>query len=764
MTVRVRCEVTGVVQGVGFRPFVFGLASRLGLGGFVRNEPRGVTLELEGDRMRIDSFLDALRNDPPPLARIEKITTDDVPVLGETGFVIQESDLTGSRTVLVSPDIATCEACLRELFDPTDRRYRYPFINCTNCGPRYTIVTDLPYDRSRTTMAPFPMCEACREEYTDPLDRRYHAEPTCCPVCGPRMLLLDGTGRDIGRDDPVGEAIRLLESGRVLAVKGLGGFHLAADAGNNDAVRTLRGRKHRDQKPFALMVPDIAAAHAIGVVSLDEERLLAGGERPIVLLKKRDGAPISPLAAPRSDGFGVMLPYTPLHHLLMKGEYAALVMTSGNISDEPIAYTNDGAQRDLGELADAFFIHDRGIHTRNDDSVMRVIGGAPRFIRRSRGYAPFPVTVPIDTEGREILAVGAELNNTVAISRGSHVFLSHHIGDLKNLAAYDSFREAIRLLEAILEVTPKAVATDLHPDYLSTRYAKESGLPLVNVQHHHAHIASVLAEHQRTDPVIGVALDGLGWGDDDTLWGGEFLVADIIGYRRAGSLEPLPQPGGDAAAKSPPRMAYAYLACALGERADDAARRYLPVLGDEERRLTARLLATGLNSPLTSSMGRLFDAVSALIGVCNRNTFHSQAPMELEAKAQEAADEDGFYPVSIREDEGGVLRVRAADMFPAVLADLDRGVPAQVLAARFHNSVARMILHMVTRIRDGCGVDTAALSGGVFANAFLTERLVGLLKDSGLEVLENFLVSAGDGGISLGQAAVAAARAEREGR
>ena len=762
MTVRVRCEVTGVVQGVGFRPFVFGLASRLGLGGFVRNEPRGVTLELEGDEDRIDSFLDSLKNDPPPLARIEEIKTDAVPTLGEKRFVIRESDLEGSREVLVSPDIATCDDCLRELLDPADRRYRYPFINCTNCGPRYTIITDLPYDRSRTTMSVFSLCEACREEYTDPSNRRYHAEPTCCPVCGPRMRLVDVNSRDIGGDDPTAEAIRLLESGKVLAIKGLGGFHLAANAAHDDAVKTLRSRKHRDQKPFALMVAEGAAAHEIGIVSPVEERLLTGRERPIVLVKKRDDAPISPLVAPRSDSFGVMLPYTPLHHLLMAGEYPALVMTSGNISDEPIAYTNDGAQKDLGGLADAFFIHDRGIHTRNDDSVMRVIQEAPRFIRRSRGYAPFPVTMPLDTGGREVLAVGAELNNTVALSRGRHVFLSHHIGDLKNLAAYESFMEAIRLLESILEVTPSVVATDLHPDYLSTRYARESGLPLAQVQHHHAHIAAVLAEHQRCDPVIGVALDGLGWGDDATLWGGEFLVADLVGYNRAGSLEPVLQPGGDAAAKRPPRMAYAYLAGALGDGADEAARRHLPALEDEERRLTARLLETGLNSPRTSSMGRLFDAVSALIGVCDRNTFHSQAPMELEAEAQKAADEDGFYPVSIREDESGVLRARAADIFPDTISDINSGVSTSVLAARFHNSIARMILDMVRRIREASGIETAALSGGVFANAFLTERLVSLLADNGFEVLEHSLVSAGDGGISLGQAAVAAARAMKE--
>ncbi len=760
LILRVRCEVTGAVQGVGFRPFVYGLASRLGLGGFVLNEPQGVKLELEGEESKIASFLEEIKINPPPLARIQDIKTSELSPLGEREFSIILSRQDGERTVLISPDIATCQDCLNELFDKKDRRYRYPFINCTNCGPRYTIISDIPYDRARTTMAKFVMCSDCLSEYEDPTNRRYHAEPTCCPVCGPKVELLDRSGDTISCDDPVAEAVRRLSDGEIVAVKGLGGFHLACDASNEDAVKRLRKRKGRDKKPFAIMARDISVVDKISKIDQKSKDILTGIERPILLLEKRPDSGISDEVAPKSDSFGVMLPYTPIHLLLMESNYSALVMTSGNITDEPIAHTNDDARERLDDLADFFLIHDRDIYIRTDDSVTRIIEGEKRFIRRSRGYAPFPIEIPKDTSGREILAVGAELNSTIALTRGRYAFLSHHIGDLKNVAAYEAFLQAIGHLKDILEVEPKVLAFDLHPDYLSTRYAKGSGLFLIPVQHHHAHIASVLAEAGRTDRVIGVAYDGMGWGDDDTLWGGEFLVSDLTGYKRLGYLAPLHQPGGDVTAKRPVRMAYIYLKEAFGEKADTLAPELLSSLEVGEMRIVSQLIEKDVNSPLTSSIGRLFDAASAILGICDVNTYHSQAPIELEAEASKASDEDGHYPFRILQDGSGAWIIHASDIICGLVMDFTGGTGAEICAARFHNSVAEATLDMCKKIRDETRISIVALSGGVFANKFLTEKVVPILEREGFEVLLNQDVPAGDGGISLGQAAIAAWRTD----
>ena len=755
---RAAVTVRGMVQGVGFRPFVHGLATRLRLAGFVRNEPHGVEIEVEGPPSSVDAFVAQLNGSAPPLARISEIQVDEIPLCGGKTFEIRESVHAGERAVLIAPDQATCEDCLRELRDPKDRRYRYPFINCTNCGPRYTIIRDVPYDRANTTMAEFPMCPSCRAEYEDPANRRFHAEPACCPACGPRVELLDVQGKAIECTDPVEEAVQLLARGRIVAVKGLGGFHLACDASNAEAVRMLRRRKQRDLKPFALMVRDLQSVERICEVSDEARAALTRPERPILLMKKRPGHGIAGQVAPRSDSFGVMLPYTPIHALLMEGPVGALVMTSGNLSDEPIAFMNEDALARLHSLADFFLTHNRAIHIRTDDSVARVIAGRQRFLRRSRGYAPFPVTLPADTTGREILAVGPELSSTLCLTRGSQAFLSHHLGDLENVAAYDAFLQAAEHLENLLAVTPRAIACDMHPDYASTRYARGSGLPVIAVQHHHAHIASVLTEAGRSDKVIGVAFDGLGWGEDGTVWGGEFLVSDLAGCQRVGHLAVVPQPGGDVSSKKTVRMGYVYLREAYGEEADLLAEELMPDLTVGERRIMAQQIERRVNCPQTSSMGRLFDAASALLGICGENTYHAQAPMELEAYAWEAGDEPGMYACAIQEGDAGMCLVRAADIIRAMVDDFRNGASQSICAARFHNSIAHATVQVCKRIRGGTGLNTVALSGGVFANAYLLEHIATLLEREGFEVLSNALVPAGDGGVCLGQAAVAAWR------
>jgi hydrogenase maturation protein HypF len=725
------------------------------------NDPRGIEIELEGAESAIGNFLTQLKTSPPPLARIQDIRMEDVAARGESAFVIRQSAQTGERTVFVAPDEATCDECLEELYDPQNRRYCYPFINCTRCGPRYTIIQDLPYDRALTTMAEFALCAACRSEYEDPANRRFHAEPTCCPACGPHVELWDASGTLCSHEDAIEAAIEQLQAGQILAVKGLGGFHLACDAANPKAVRELRRRKHRDLKPFAMMVRDLDAAETLCTIDAEGRRALLAPERPIVLLAKRAGHGVAEEIAPRSATFGLMLPYTPLHHLLFEGSFAALVMTSGNISDEPIAFTNEDARTRLTELADAFLLHNRKIHIRTDDSVVRVIAHGPRFLRRSRGYAPFPVTLPVDTAGNEILATGPEMNNTLALTRNGQAFLSHHIGDLDNLAAYESFLQAIGHFKNLLAVAPRIVACDLHPSYASTRFARQCGLSIIPVQHHHAHVASVLAEHGRTGKVIGVSFDGMGWGEDATAWGGEFMICDLAGFERAGHVETVPQPGGDAAAKRPMRMGYVFLRQAMPGDADALALELMPAFEDAEMRLVKQIIERNVNCTATSSVGRLFDAASALLGICDCNTFHSQAPMELEARASEAPGEEGFYPARIELSGAEPMHVvKTGDVIRGLVQDVRRGTHAAVCAARFHNSVARFTTTVCQQVRNKSGLSTVALSGGVFANAFLLEHLVALLEHDGFEVLLNTLVPAGDGGVSLGQAAVAAWRSK----
>jgi len=758
MIKRVRVHISGVVQGVGFRPFVYGLAARLGLTGHVRNDPRGVVIEIEGSPESVNVFSAALEAAPPPLATIQRIQREELAPLGSDTFSILDSGEIGGRDVLIAPDVATCEDCLQEMYDPGNRRCRYPFINCTNCGPRYTIIKDVPYDRARTTMSAFPMCGACRAEYTDPGNRRFHAEPTCCPACGPKVWLADAGGTVLPSEDPVREAIERLRQGAIAAVKGLGGFHLACDAGNAVAVERLRQRKQRDLKPFAVMVRDVATAECLCESTYEERLVLQGPERPIVLMRKGASHGLADSVAPRNPHFGVMLPYTPLHTLLMEGDYPALVMTSGNISDEPIAFHNEEAFAKLGDIADFFLVHDRDIHIRTDDSVVRVIAGRERFLRRSRGYAPFPVRLPVDTRDFPVLATGPELSDTLCLTRGDQAFLSHHIGDLENLSAYESFVQGVEHMKSILDVKPALVACDLHPDYASTRYARGCGLPRVQVQHHHAHVAGVLAEAGRTDKVIGVAFDGIGWGDDGTAWGGEFLVCDLAGYRRAGHLAVVPQPGGDVSAKRPVRMGYVYIREAFGTEADDMVRELLPTLSEEEKSVISAMIEQGFNSPMTSSVGRLFDAASALLSICSVNAYHAQAPVELEAQAWFAPGERDSYETAITRSEEGVFLFRGADIIRELVSDFQSGTAPGVCAARFHNAIAHGTLKMCTLIRENTSLATVALTGGVFANAFLLERSKAFLEKEGFEVLLNGKVPAGDGGVSLGQAAVAAWR------
>ncbi len=770
--------MTGIVQGVGFRPFVYSLATGLGLDGLVGNDTDGVFAEVEGPAGAVSEFLARLERQAPPLARIERVTTRAMSPNGFSGFIIAPSDGSGPRRTLVSADSAPCADCLAEFDDPSDRRFRYPFINCTNCGPRFTIVQDVPYDRAMTTMSVFAMCQRCAAEYHDPGDRRFHAQPVCCPACGPRLRLLDAAGVPLSSVEAdssdadgavLAAAAGLLRDGRVLADKGLGGYHLAVDAGNEAAAAKLRARKHREDKPFAVMVPGLAAAGQICELDDTAEALLTSGRRPIVLLPRRGlarGAPPSPVApsvAPGNRQLGVMLPYTPLHYLLLRAVARPLVLTSGNVSDEPISYTDADALERLGRIADAFLVHDRAIQVRTDDSVLRSFRGRPALVRRSRGYAPEPLPAPVRF-ARPVLACGAELKNTFCLGSEDRAVLSHHIGDLENAETLRSFTEGIEHFMRLFGIEPQVVAHDLHPEYLSAKYALDladsGGLDLVGVQHHHAHIASCLADNEVAGPVIGAAFDGTGYGTDGTIWGGEFLIADLVSFRRAGYLAPVPMPGGTAAIRQPWRMAAAYLDAAYPDGppaglavAERAGRRWADVLA---------IARAGLNSPPTSSAGRLFDAVAAILGVRDSISYEGQAAIELEQLADPA--EPGAYRAGLsqpgapdREAEPPLV-VAGADLIRAVCADLSAGVARPVIAARFHHGVAAAVEDVCAALRRQTGLGTVALSGGVFQNLLLLDEVTARLERQGLEVLVHSRVPCNDGGISLGQAVIAAAR------
>jgi hydrogenase maturation protein HypF len=748
--VRAAVRVEGTVQGVGFRPFVYRLAVQLGLTGLVGNDAGGVFAEVQGAPAAVAEFLARLERETPPLAKVDRVTVTDLLPNDSAGFVIVASQPGPARRTPVAADSATCADCLTELADPADRRYRYPFINCTNCGPRFTIVRGVPYDRPLTTMAGFGMCEQCAAEYHDPADRRFHAQPVCCPACGPALAATGPDGEPLP-GEPLARAAAALRAGAVLAVKGLGGYHLAVDAANEDAAASLRARKHREDKPFAVMAADLAAAGRLCHVDPAAAALLTGPQRPIVLLPRRDGAPVAGAVAPGNRDLGVMLPYTPLHHLLLATVPGPIVLTSGNVADEPIAYDDADALKRLGPIADAFLTHDRPIHIRTDDSVVRVFRGRPAPVRRSRGYVPAPIAVR-GGFARPVLACGAELKNTFCLGKGGHAVVSHHIGDLENAETLRSFTDGIEHLRRLLRIEPELVAYDLHPEYLSTKYALDlAGVDLAGVQHHHAHIAACLADNGEEGPVVGVAFDGTGYGTDGTIWGGEFLIAGLAGFRRAGHLACVPMPGGAAAVRAPWRMAAAYLdACGLAADGTLAVARrnasfWDPVLALARRRV---------NSPLTSSAGRLFDAAAAIVGVCDEVSYEAQAAIELQQLA--SPGERSSYRASVT--RGDSFCINGQDLIGAVTDDLRRGVGRDVIAARFHHGVAALIEDGCVLARDRTGVGTAALSGGVFQNQLLLREAVSRLERRGFTVLLHSQVPCNDGGISLGQAAVAAAR------
>jgi hydrogenase maturation protein HypF len=751
--VRTAVRVEGTVQGVGFRPFVYSLASRLGLGGVVGNDSGGVFAEVEGSPGAVRKFIVALEHEAPPLARIERITTRDIQPNGSDSFAIAPSEPSGPRRTLVSADTATCADCLAELADPADRRFGYPFINCTNCGPRFTIVRDVPYDRPLTTMAGFAMCGPCAAEYHDPADRRFHAQPTCCPACGPALWLAWADG-SVRPGAPLAGAAGLIRQGRVLALKGLGGYHLAVDAAAEQAAAALRGRKHREDKPFAIMVADLAAARRLCEVDEASAALLASPRRPIVLMPRRADAGVAPSVAPRNRQLGIMLPYTPLHHLLLAAVGRPIVLTSGNVSDEPIAYRDDDALARLAAIADAFLGHDRAIHVSADDSVVRAVAGREMLLRRSRGYAPDPVRVR-PAFRRPVLACGAELKNTFCLAQGHHAFVSQHIGDLENAETLRSFTEGIEHFRRLFDIEPQVVAHDLHPEYLSTKYAvdlaDEAGLELAGVQHHHAHIASCLADNGTGGPVIGVAFDGTGFGTDGTIWGGEFLVADLAGFTRGGHLAPVPMPGGTAAIRQPWRMAAAYLDAAYPEGMPAG----LDVTARHERQWAdvVGLARRGVHAPATSSAGRLFDAAAALLGVRATVNYEGQAAIELEQLAR--VHERGAYRARI--EPGEPFAVRGADLIRAMADDLAAGTSREVIAARFHNAMAALTEAGCVLLRERHGLGTVALSGGVFQNLLLLRAVAARLEARGFRVLVHSRVPCNDGGISLGQAVIAAA-------
>ncbi len=759
--VRKAIEVAGIVQGVGFRPYVYRLATERNLAGLITNTAAGVTIEIEGPPAIVEDFLARLPTEAPPLARITGIDVRELPCDHDRAFRILPSRVGAEHQTLISPDVAVCDDCLHELFDPADRRYRYPFINCTNCGPRFTIVREIPYDRSRTSMSVFAMCPACQAEYDEPANRRFHAQPNACWDCGPRVELWGADGRRIATGDPIAEAAARLRDGAIVAVKGLGGFHLAAVATDAVAVERLRLRKRRVEKPFAIMAPDLAAMERYCEVDAAARDILLRPERPIVLLPKRQPCAIAEGVAPRNRYLGVFLPYTPLHYLLLDaGGFPALVMTSGNLSEEPIAIDNQEAIGRLRELADFFLVHNREILLRSDDSVVRVAGGRLRQSRRSRGYVPVPVF--LGEELPPILAVGGELKNTVCLTKGRHAFLSQHIGDLENLESYRFFEDAIAHLERILEIEPRVIAYDLHPDYFSTRWARaQAAVELVGVQHHHAHIAACMAENHLNGRVTGFALDGTGYGTDGAIWGGEVLLADYRDFERAAHFAYVPMPGGAAAIREPWRMAVSYLYKHFGPAFLDFPIPFVQQLDRTQVELLLRMIDRGVNAPLTSSCGRLFDAVAALAGLRQRVNYEAQAAIELEMALADSREEDPAYPLALTERDRA-WEIDTKPLFEALASDLERGLPVGRISRRFHNGLLEVFSRLALLLRERSGLNRVCLSGGTFQNLYLFEQLSTRLKAAGFEVFTHAEVPAGDGGISLGQALVASRRLRRQ--
>lgn len=748
-----KIHVDGIVQGVGFRPFVYNLAKSLNLNGWVRNTSSGVDIEITGSLANLDAFLQELRLNPPTLARLDQITTTPVEEFSFSDFLILESQPNEGDFIPISPDVSICPDCRRELFDPSNRRYRYPFINCTNCGPRFSIIKDIPYDRPLTTMAGFQMCLDCEKEYQNPADRRYHAQPTACADCGPMLTFTELNEKPRTGESAIQAARTAIKDGKILAVKGLGGYHLACDASSPRALNTLRDRKLRSDKPFALMAFDVAMVQKYAAMSESEEELLTSAQHPIVLLEKLPSVSSLDHTSPCQRSLGFMLPYTPLHLLLLEPEPGypeVLVMTSGNLSEEPIAYLDHEANARLRSIADCILTHNRPIHMRVDDSVMRVVQSSHYPIRRSRGYAPEPLRISRNLP--QILACGAELKNTFALSRDLYVFLSHHIGDMENLETFESFVSGIDHYERLFRVTPASIAVDLHPDYLSTRFGEEfaagKSLPLHRIQHHHAHLAACLADNDIDDkqPVMGIIFDGTGFGTDGHIWGGEILTGDYDQCERRFHLQEAPLPGGDSAIRNPSKIALAYLYAAHLEWESDLA----SVNHHSELELSVlhQQLTRNINCIPTSSMGRLFDAVSSLLGVRHRVTYEGQAAIELENLLD--PEENSFYLVKIKNDV-----IYTLDLFPQIIRDLHQGKSVHTISAKFHNSLANICLEVSSLIRAESGLSQVALSGGVWQNTTLLNKTISKLESAGFEVLIHHRVPTNDGGIALGQLLIA---------
>ncbi len=743
MAIRRQIRVNGIVQGVGFRPFIFNLARRHGLAGYVFNTSAGVIIEAQGKAEAVTEFTAAIENEAPPLALITEIQTREIEPVGETEFVITPSNGQAQVGTMISPDIAVCDDCRAELFDPADRRHRYPFINCTNCGPRYTIIESLPYDRPFTSMRKFTMCPACQAEYDAPTDRRFHAQPNACPVCGPQLALHKVDGTLLECADPVRATADLLKQGMILAIKGLGGFHLAVDATDPAAVSELRLRKNREEKPLAVMVSDLTAAQNLCELSEAEAKLLLSPRSPIILARKRAESTLATEVAPGNDRLGIMLPYTPLHHLLLAEGFTALVMTSANLSEEPICIDNDEGFTRLQNIADYLLVHDRDIYLRGDDSVFIHLAGKNRPIRRSRGYAPTPVLVK--SAGPPILAVGGELKNTVCLLQENRAFLSQHIGDLENLEAYNFFKLTIAHLQKVFDTRPELIVHDLHPRYLSTQWAQEQDAPLLAVQHHHAHLAAVLAEHRLDEPVIGIIMDGTGYGSDGTIWGGEILVGDCAGFDRFAAFEPMPLPGGDAAIKAPWRTAVAYLQTTFGHLPD------LPFLRDVEHQPISEMVAKDINCFPTSSCGRLFDAVAAMSGGRTTIRYEGQAAIEM---MQSAGGIEGDPFEFALESTDGIFLMAVKPLIKSVAKAVQNGAGLPEIGRRFHRTLIELFTEVAGAAARRTGISKVVLSGGVFQNQLLFENLIPRLEQSGLQVFTHEQVPTNDGGIALGQALI----------
>ncbi|HUI94085.1 MAG TPA: carbamoyltransferase HypF [Chitinivibrionales bacterium] len=743
--------IKGTVQGVGFRPFVYRLAHQHGISGNVKNDSTGVIINAYGERILVDKFVQSIKQSSPPLAKIRSIEIQEKPVHKiPPGFVIDKSGRGEAAEIDISRDVAVCPACLKEMFDPNNRRFLHPFINCTDCGPRYTIIKNLPYDRPSTTMAEFALCDACKKEYEHPGDRRFHAQPTCCHDCGPKLALKDNHGSIINEKDPMHAAIDLLVDGRIVAIKGIGGFHLACRADSGESITRLRLKKHREEKPFAIMVRDVETAQRAAFVSAEEQALLESPERPIVILQKRIDCPgIASEVAPGMHTLGIMLPYTPVHHLLFHDpRIGALTMTSANLSDEPVVFKDETAFKRLGDIADAFLTHNRAIHMRNDDSIVRVVTGSPVIMRRSRGFVPEPLPAPADVTG--LVALGGVLKSTVAIGRKRGCYLSHYIGTIESLEDLNNLDMAVNHLTAALSVTPEKFACDLHPQSLVASYAEKTGLPVVKVQHHHAHAAACMAENEIRGDALALVFDGTGYGPDGRIWGGEILHATYKGFSRLGHLSYMLLPGGDEAIRNPGRIALAALHKTLGEKAAGA----FPWMPEAEKRAVLDMVESGAGCVESSGMGRLFDAASALLAVCTKRTYEGQPAIMLEGICDPS--EKGSYGLPLSVEEDGII-IDAGVLLHEVYKEVKNKTPVQKIAARFHTTLAQASAAAAAIASQQSGCKTVCLSGGVFQNAFLVERLVPLLSQAGLLPALHRRTPPNDECVSYGQLAIAAA-------